>query len=155
MRAKLSALEVILANGSDEDRDNLENVLEGTHWAVVDAERPEIENVVRESASPIVICAGDHSDCWRTTIRSLRKARRNVCVLVVSSDSNAISRDQVVRCGGFDVLTRPFDRNQILPMLIFAYAYCRGHGPFLSRRARHAYSFPESSSSLAPTAASR
>lgn len=155
MRTKLSALEVILANGNGDDRNNLENVLGGTPWVVVDAEPSEIENLVLESASPIVIFDGDRSDCWRTTIRSLMKARRNVCVLVLSNDANALSRDEVVQYGGFDIITRPFDRKQVLPMLVFAYTYCRGHGPFVSRRARRAHSSSESDSSLATTAASR
>jgi DNA-binding response OmpR family regulator len=155
MRAKRLSLEVILANGSGDDRNNLESILEGTPWVVLDPEPPEIENVVREAAVPIVICNRDQSDGWRTTIRSLMKARRNVCVLVLSGDGNALSRDEVVRCGAFDMLTRPFDRKQVLPMLLFAYTYCRGHGPFLSPRARHTRSCLESDSSLASTGAGR
>jgi len=154
MRAKISTLEVILASGNGDDRNRLESVLEGTPWVVVDAEPREIVNVVREAALPIVICDGDHSNDWPATVRSLIKTRRNVCVLVASNDGDAITHDKVVRCGGFDVLTRPFDRKQVLPMLLFAYTYCRGHGPFLSHRARQAQLCPESDSSLT-TAASR
>jgi DNA-binding NtrC family response regulator len=136
MRAKVAALEVILANGNGDDLRDLESVLAGTPWVVVDAEPPEIENVVREAAVPIVLCDRDQSDCWRKTIRALMKARRNVCVIVLSNEADAHLSDEVVRCGGFDLLTRPFKRQQVLPMLVFAYTYCRGHGPFLSRQ-RH------------------
>jgi FixJ family two-component response regulator len=55
---------------------------------------------------------------------------------VLSNEADAHLSDEVVRCGGFDLLTRPFKRQQVLPMLVFAYTYCRGHGPFLSRQ-RH------------------
>lgn len=134
MRAKASALEVILANGNGDDRSSLQGVLAGTRWVVKDACPPEIENVVREAAVPIVICDRDPSDAWRSTIRSLTKTRRDVCVIVLSSESNERLSDEVVRCGGFDMLTRPFERQQVLPMLLFAYTYCRGHGPYLSRR---------------------
>ena len=85
---------------------------------------------------PIVICGRDQSNCWRKTIRTLTKARRNVCVIVLSNEGEAHLSDDVIRDGGFDLLTRPFKRHQVLPMLVFAYTYCQGHGPYLSRR-RH------------------
>ena len=134
MRARTSALEVILANGNRDDRSSLEGVLAGTPWVVVEADPPEIEHVVREAAVPIVICDRDRSDCWRTMIRALIKARRDVCVIVLTNDADAQLSGEVVRCGGFDLLTRPFDRRQVLPMLVFAYTFCRGHGPFLRAR---------------------
>lgn len=136
MRAKVSSLEVILTNGNGDDRSSLEDVLAGTPWVVVDAAPPEIENVVREASVPIVLCDRDQSDCWRVTIRSLMKARRDVCVIVLSSEADPLLNDEVVRCGGFDMLTRPLERAQVLPMLLFAYTHCRGHGPYLSRMRR-------------------
>jgi DNA-binding NtrC family response regulator len=136
MRAKSPALEVILVNGNGEDRNSLESVLAGTPWVVVEADPLEIESAVREAAVPIVICGRDQSNGWRGTIRALMKARRNVCVIVLSNEGDVHLSDEVLRGGGFDLLTRPFKRQQVLPMLVFAYTYCRGHGPYLSRR-RH------------------
>jgi AmiR/NasT family two-component response regulator len=138
MRAKTSALEVILANGNGEDRNSLEDVLAGTPWVVVDADLPEIENVVREAAVPIVICDRDRSDCWRTMIRALIRARRDVCVIVLTDEDDADLSGEVVRCGGFDLLTRPFRRQQVLPLLVFAYTFSRGHGSFLRARRKTA-----------------
>jgi FixJ family two-component response regulator len=66
------------------------------------------------------------------------KARRNVCVIVLSNEADAHLSDEVVRCGGIDLLTRPFKRQQVLPMLVFAYTFCRGHGPFLRARRKSA-----------------
>ena len=137
MRARVSALEVILVNSNEDDRSSLECVLAGTPWVVVEADPLELENVLREAAVPIVICGRDESNCWRKTIRALMKARRNACVIVLSNEADAHLSDEVVGCGGFDLLTRPFKRQQVLPMLVFAYTYCRGHGQFLSRRRHH------------------
>jgi hypothetical protein len=140
MRAKVSALEVILANGNGDDRSSLESVLAGTPWVVVEADLLEIENVVREAAVPIVICGRDESNCWRKTIRALMKARRNACVIVLSNEASTHLSDEVAGCGGFDLLTRPFRRQQVLPMLVFAYTFCRGHGSFLKARRKSASS---------------
>ena len=136
MRANVSTLEVILANGNEDDRSSLESVLAGTPWVVVDAAPSEVEHVVREATVPIVICDRDQSDGWRQTISALTKVRRNVCVIVLSNEDVGDRNDEVLRHGGFDLLSRPFNRQQVLPMLLFAYTYCRGHGPFLSRQ-RH------------------
>jgi DNA-binding NtrC family response regulator len=134
----MSALEVILANGNEDDRNSLEDVLAGTPWVVVEADPPEIENVVREAAVPIVIFDRDRSDCWRARIRALIKARRDVCVIVLTNQADAYLNDEVARWGGFDLLTRPFNRQHVLPMLLFAYTFCRGHGPFLRSRRKSA-----------------
>jgi PleD family two-component response regulator len=63
------------------------------------------------------------------------KMRRDVCVILVSSESPAPLSAEVVRCGGFDVLARPLQRGQVLAMLLFAYTHCLSHG-FTSPRSR-------------------
>src|ERR1035437_6678548 len=107
MRPRVSTLEVILANVDGVDRNCLEVILQGTPWVVIDAEPLQIENVVRDASVPIVLCDRDHSDCWRRLIRTLMKARRDVCVILLSSETDPSDYDEVVRCGGFDILTRP------------------------------------------------
>ena len=126
---------VILANGNGDDRNCLEAILDGTRWVVVDGGGPEINEVVRDAAVPIVFYIDDHSD-WRAMIPAFRKMRRDVCVILLSSDNDAPASSEVARWGGFDVLYRPLQREHVLPMLLFAYAYCRGYGSYLSRPRR-------------------
>jgi hypothetical protein len=114
----------------------VQNILDGTRWEMIDAAPTEIEDPVREAIAPIVFYNHDHSDCWRKMIRTLMKMRRSVCVVLLSNETDAPLSDEVVRCGGFDVLTRPLRREQVLPLLLFAYSYCRGYGPYLSRARR-------------------
>ncbi|MGA3201066.1 MAG: hypothetical protein ABSF12_01075 [Bryobacteraceae bacterium] len=135
METSVLKLGVILANGNADDRNCLEAILDGTRWVVVDGGGSEISEVVRDSPVPIVFYIDDHSDRWRDMIPAFRKMRREVCVILLS-DSDAPASDEVARRGGFDVLTRPLRREHVLPMLLFAYAYCRGHGSYLSRPRR-------------------
>jgi AmiR/NasT family two-component response regulator len=134
MRPRASTLEVILANVDGVDRSSLEVILQGTPWVVINAEPLQIENVVRDASVPIVLCDCDHSECWRKSIRALIRTRRDVCVILLSNEIDPPGCEEVVRYGGFDILTRPLHRKQVLPMLLFAYTYWRGHGPYLSRR---------------------
>jgi hypothetical protein len=136
MQTSVSKLGVILASGSEDDRNCLEAILDGTRWMLVDARGPEIREVLRGASVPIVFDVDDRSECWRERIRAFRKMRRDVRVILMSSDNDAPPSDEVARWGGFDVLTRPVRREHVLPMLLFAYACCRGHGSYLSRPRR-------------------
>jgi FixJ family two-component response regulator len=136
MRTSVSKLDVILANAGSDERDSLQEILDGTRWVVVDAAVSELENAIREAAVPIVFYNHDPSGCWQDAIRAFMKMRRDVCVILLSSEAEAPLSDDVVRCGGFDVLTRPLRRGQVLPMLLFAYTYCRGHGSYSPRSRR-------------------
>lgn len=131
MRKRVSTLEIILANSNGDDRNSLETILEGTPWVVIDAGEPEIENVVRDASVPIVFC--DRSECWRKTVSTLKKTRRDVCVILLSNETDEAGNEEVIKYGGFDTLTRPLLKTQVLPMLLFAYTYWRGHGQYLSR----------------------
>jgi DNA-binding NtrC family response regulator len=133
MRPRVSTLEVILANVNGDDRTKLESILQDTRWTVISSEFAQIENVVRDATVPIVLCDRDQSNCWRKTISVLMKARRDVCVILLSGENDAPGADEVARYGGFDIITRPLQRIHVLPMLLFAYTYWRGHGPYLSR----------------------
>jgi hypothetical protein len=136
MRTSISKIGIILANVPEADRDALQNILDGTRWEMIDAAPTGIEEPIREAIAPIVFYNHDNSDCWRKRIRTLMKMRRSVCVVLLSNETDNLLSEEVVRCGGFDVLTRPLRREQVLPMLLFAYCYCRGYGPYLSRARR-------------------
>lgn len=136
MRPRVTRLEIILANLNGDDRTSLQSILQGTPWAMIDAGLPQIETAVREASVPIVLCDRDDCDYWREMIRTLMKARRDVCVILLSREGDAACNEDVARYGGFDLLTKPLRREQVLPMLLFAYTYCRGHGPYLSRPRR-------------------
>lgn len=155
MQPKILKLEVILANVRDDDRDRLRAVLTGTPWTMIDAGLPDIANVVREASIPIVLCERSDSNEYRKILSLLRKARREVCVILLAGEGDVPGAQEVAQCGAFDLLTRPLRREQVLPTLLFAYAHCCGHAPYLSRRRG---AFPNSSevmSCASPTATSR
>jgi AmiR/NasT family two-component response regulator len=133
MRTSVSKFGIILANVGGDDRDALQTILEGTGWEIVESEPAEIEGAFREAAAPIVFFNQDRSDSWRKKIRILMKMRRNACVILLAGENDASLGEEVAQWGAFDVLTRPLRREQVLPMLLFAYSYCRGYGQYSSR----------------------
>lgn len=80
-------------------------------WAAnLDQALPLIE---RYSAS-ILIYDRDMTGCdWRTALRRLRSHRTGPCILLASRVSDPYLWKEVVRNGGFDVITKPFDPERV------------------------------------------
>lgn len=131
-----SKVAIVLENAGEEDREALKAILNNTAWTLIDGDPWQTENSLRETSAPIVLYNLGPSDCWRERIRRLKRIRRDVCVILIAAESGVPSNDDVARYGGFDILTRPLRRDQVLPMLLFAHSYCRGHGPYLFRPRR-------------------
>ena len=120
-------MNVLLASSREEDRRDLEAILEGTRWKLTAAgSRAEAEQALGDLDVPIVLCDRDlQGSCWQENVRALATARRGACVILLSNVSDPYLWDEMVQRGGFDVLTRPFEKQAVLSMLLFAYTHCR------------------------------
>ena len=114
-----------------DDAANLSAILEGTPWALNEAAiRAEAVRIVRETSVPIVLCDRDvGAGPWQETMAALIAARRGACVILLSIVADQYLWDEVIRLGGFDVLTRPFQKEQVLAMLMFAYTHWKTSWP--------------------------
>ena len=128
-------MNVLLVSGQEQDGPNLESILEGTPWRVMAAGNlAQAEQILRDLDPPIVLCDRDLlGSSWQENVRSLAAARRGACVILLSNVSDQYLWDEVVQRGGFDVLTRPFEKQPVLSMLIFAYTHCRTSWPIAPR----------------------
>jgi|SRR5712691_5767997 len=122
---------ILLASSQEEDRRNLEAILEGTPWKLVTAGGlSEAERVLHDLDVPIVLCDRDLPGApWQKNVRALAAGRRAACVILLSNVSDQYLWEEVVLQGGFDVLTRPFQKRGALSMLIFAHTHCRTAWP--------------------------
>ena len=115
---------VLLITRREEDRSELKAILAGTSWVVVDT------TSVAEPAFPIILYDRDYADGpWQESVRSLSAARTRTCVILVSGVMDQYLWDEVVHHGGFDVLTRPFQKRAVLSMLEFALAHWKTAWP--------------------------
>jgi len=60
---------------------------------------------------------------WQTNIFRLATCWGHPCVVAIADGSSPVLWDEVVRHGGFDVLTRPLSKPDILSTLDFAYIH--------------------------------
>ena len=133
---KLAAIPVVLASNRPDDHDSLEALLSGSPWQLlcVGSGR-EAAYLLHQVSVPIALCDLDLDDePWQDTIRGLIKARRRACVVILASAAYSGVSSEVIGRGGFDLLTRPFERGQIFGTLFSAYAQYRVNWPLQVRR---------------------
>jgi DNA-binding NtrC family response regulator len=124
-------IQIVLASDRTDDRQTLEDSLAGTPWRlVVAANFPHAIQCLHGVAVPIVLCDSLFDlQPWRIMLRVLRRERRRTCVILMADEGNAALASEVVQRGGFDLLTRPFRREEVFPTLVSAYARCRVYSP--------------------------
>ena len=85
------------------------------------------------SGYPLVIYDGDSAQGnWKDALRRLRSAEGEPCVLLASRVRDQYLWNEVVRCGGFDVLSKNVGREHLTRTLRFAWFWkknARGHSP--------------------------
>jgi DNA-binding NtrC family response regulator len=124
--ARSSRVQIILASSRHDDRDALEAALAGTPWELIlAANQQDASYCVHQAYIPIVLCDLSFDNLpWRNMLRGLLRARRRARVILLADDDNRALATDLVRAGGFDMLTRPFEPDQVFATLISAYTQC-------------------------------
>jgi DNA-binding NtrC family response regulator len=119
---------LVVVSTRKEDRDNLESILADSAWQLFTVDTlGEAYSALRNAKTPIVICdAAIDGSRWSATIRSFSRARPGAYVIFLADDDRESVYQEIVRHGGFDVLTRPFQKEDVFRVLLFAYSHCRG-----------------------------
>jgi DNA-binding NtrC family response regulator len=122
---------ILLTSAHKEDGQNLRTILDGTVWSVTESgDHSEALRRLKEKEVSIVLCDRNWGDTpWQQTMQDLIAARRGACVILLSNVADQYLWDEVVRLGGFDVLTRPFQREQVTSLLMFAYTHWKTKWP--------------------------
>jgi FixJ family two-component response regulator len=131
-------ISVLIFTARPEDEVELKELLEDTPWELQALPLGEdAAAALKTAAVPIMLFDRDAADCtWREKMTGLAKSRRNACVILLSNVSDQYLWEEVVQHGGFDLLARPFRKEQLLSMLLFAYAHCRTPWPKAIARGR-------------------
>lgn len=121
---------LIIVTSRPEDVQELNLLLEDSPWELTAVpELEEANTAVRAASAPIVLFDRDAAPSWQRAIKGFVKSRRSACVVLLSNVSDQYLWDEVVQQGGFDLLPRPFRKEQVLSTLVFAYAHCRTPWP--------------------------
>lgn len=122
---------VVLASPVLENERLLGEALEGTGWTFSRAgDLGEATSALAHAAVPIVLYDRELPGAtWSEGFETLAAIRKPVALILLSNVSDPYLWDEVVRHGGFDVLTRPFSREEVISLLLFARTHCTGPWP--------------------------
>ncbi len=97
-------------------------ILLGTGWQLIVADNLE-EAAVFVSTQPACIVLLDRDLAgvdWRTAVRRL--ANGHCRVILASFVADDYLWEEVIHCGGYDVLAKPFREDEVIHMIQFAWA---------------------------------
>ncbi len=126
----MQKIPLLMITSRAEDVKDLQALLLETPWELTAISSPdEAAAALKEAPVPILLFDRDTEGAsWQTTMKRLIHSR-SACIVLVSNVSDQYLWNEVVQQGGFDLLTRPFRREQVLSTLMFAYAHCRAPWP--------------------------
>ena len=114
------AIRVLAITASLTDRMQLQRIFDNAGWAIVFADT--IEDALRQPA-PIVVCDRDLEGAdWREAIQQLASAPERSCVILASFVADDYLWEEVIHCGGYDVLPKPFREEEVIHAIHFAWA---------------------------------
>jgi DNA-binding NtrC family response regulator len=127
----LQKISLLIVTSRAEDIGELRDLLQGTPWDLTDVRDLDgAAGALQAAAVPMLLFDRDTAaGGWQESIRHLTRTHPNACVILLSNVSDQYLWDEMIQQGGFDVLTRPFKKDQVLSTFVFAYAHCRAPWP--------------------------
>jgi hypothetical protein len=82
------------------------------------------ESVLRTESVPIVLCDCDTLDIsWRDAFQIVLSSDPSRCVVLCSKADNDRLWQEVIRCGGYDVVRKPLREEQVVRTVQFAWSF--------------------------------
>jgi DNA-binding NtrC family response regulator len=122
---------ILLASAREDDVVSLQKILLDSNWtAVVVAAWADALEAQGRMNFPIVLCDRDLTGLrWHEGVRAMMRARLRPTVILLSNVADPYLWDELVQVGGFDVLPRPFRREETLAILNFAFTHWKTRWP--------------------------
>src|SRR5512138_2456848 len=116
----------ILVSPDQEDHTSLASMLESTHWSVRGARTfEEALQLLGDLQQPAVVaCERQLPDGnWRDVFQFIENLRNPPPLVVVSRQADESLWAEVLNVGGYDVLSKPFEENEVQRVLTMARRY--------------------------------
>ena len=125
----IRSLQIVLASARPDDFSALSEILFGSRWELVAvANLEDAEKELHRITLPIVFCDQALAErSLKRAIHHLSRVRRRACVVMLADEFSRRLWAEVVNADGYDLLARPFERDQVVATLLAAYAHCRPH----------------------------
>jgi FixJ family two-component response regulator len=109
----------------DEDRHLLTGICSRNSWRLVLADtREEAQTALDKLKAPVILCDRDlPGKGWRETVEHLAASPHRACIILVSTVVDTYLWDEVVRMGGYDVLSKPLREEEVVHAVRLAWTY--------------------------------
>lgn len=110
-----------------EEKAALERIAADLRWKLSIAESAEDAiHLLGDAPLPLVICDRDlPGEDWRTTVAQIANRRDVLCVVLASSVVDDYLWDEVIKQRGYDVVSKPFEADQLRRAATFAWSWKR------------------------------
>jgi DNA-binding NtrC family response regulator len=124
-RTSEDATSVLAVTCSDRERSTLDEIASKSNWRLrLASSSTEAEKYLREQAIAVILfdrdLPGTH---WRDHMGDLLRSAPHSCVILVSGVNDEYLWEEVIRNGGYDVLTKPLQESQVVPAVTGAWWY--------------------------------
>ncbi len=125
VQSPAGTLTVVGLMGGDANRPVLSGICSRNQWRLLFADTlEEARKALNEVRAPVMLCDRDLAgDEWRATVTDLAASPHRACVILVSAVVNSYLWYEVVRIGGFDVLSKPLREEEVVRTLRLAWSY--------------------------------
>jgi DNA-binding NtrC family response regulator len=84
----------------------------------------EARAVANQLTAPVILIDRDWPGTgWRATVESLAASPHHACVILVSRVADVYLWQELIRCGGYDVLAKPLRANHVARVVKLALSY--------------------------------
>ncbi len=121
----LGRLNVIALISGDADRRELTGICSRKGWNLLFVGTlEEARTALEKVRAPVVLCDRDlPGNGWRSTVEGLASSPHRACIILVSAVADSYLWNEVVRTGGFDVLSKPFREDDVARAVRLAWSY--------------------------------
>ena len=123
--SSLAPIAVIALIASEAGRQALSAICSRNRWNLLFADTcEEAQIALHKLKVPVVLCDRDlPGKGWRRTVEELASSPHRACIILVSGVVDAYLWDEVVRTGGFDVLSKPLREDDVVHAVRLAWSY--------------------------------
>jgi DNA-binding NtrC family response regulator len=115
-------ISLLFVTQADEDSEQLRRIARDLGWIVrVARGTSEAVNSLQEDPASVVICDHDlPTEDWRQMVSRMAALPRSNCVLLASGVMDQYLWNEVIQCRGFDVVSKPFQKEELRRTVTFA-----------------------------------
>ena len=123
--SSLAPITVLGLVTSDKDRRLLTEICSRNRWRLLFTDTCEDARIaLHQLKAPVILCDRDlPGRGWRETVEDLASSPHRACIILISGVVDPYLWNEVVRTGGYDVLTKPLREDDVVRAVRWAWSY--------------------------------